>query len=53
MPEKKHETVTFEALGLSSELVDDYFAGTWTQIEGVGLDEERRSRLGLPPDLVG
>ncbi|MEA5657496.1 MAG: hypothetical protein R5N93_03885 [Cutibacterium granulosum] len=22
-------------------------------VEGVGLDEERRSRLGLPPDLVG
>lgn len=21
-------------------------------VEGVGLDEERRSRLGLPPDLV-
>ncbi|MBG6184328.1 glutamate synthase (NADPH/NADH) large chain [Arthrobacter sp. CAN_A214] len=29
---------TFEALGLSQELVDEYFHGTQTQLGGVGLD---------------
>jgi len=29
----------FEALGLSQELVDEYFTGTATRIGGVGLDE--------------
>ena len=29
---------TFEALGLSQELVDEYFAGTHSQLGGVGLD---------------
>jgi glutamate synthase (NADPH/NADH) large chain len=29
----------FEAIGLSSELVDTYFTGTVSRIEGVGLDE--------------
>jgi glutamate synthase (NADPH/NADH) large chain len=29
----------FEALGLSSELVDTYFTGTTSRIEGIGLDE--------------
>ncbi len=29
----------FEAVGLSSELVERYFAGTVTQIEGIGLEE--------------
>ncbi len=29
----------FEALGLSSELVDAYFTGTTSRIEGVGLNE--------------
>ena len=29
----------FEALGLSQELVDAYFTGTTSRIEGVGLDE--------------
>jgi glutamate synthase (NADPH/NADH) large chain len=29
---------TFEALGLSQELVDEYFHGTHTQLGGVGLD---------------
>ncbi len=48
---------TFEALGLSSELVADYFAGTRTQIEGVGLDviaaeTEARHRLAYPEDGV-
>ena len=48
---------TFEALGLSSELVADYFSGTRTQIEGVGLDviaaeTEARHRLAYPEDGV-
>ncbi len=35
----------FEAVGLSSRLIDDYFAGTPTRIEGVGMDElEREAR---------
>src|SRR5207253_1594533 len=29
----------FDAIGLSSKLVDSYFTGTATMIEGVGLDE--------------
>ncbi|MCA0251917.1 MAG: glutamate synthase large subunit [Actinobacteria bacterium] len=29
----------FEALGLSSELVDTYFTGTTSRIEGIGLEE--------------
>ncbi|CAN7504809.1 glutamate synthase large subunit [Rhizobium sp. LjRoot98] len=29
----------FDAIGLSSELVDRYFFGTATQIEGIGLEE--------------
>ncbi|KRE78696.1 glutamate synthase large subunit [Arthrobacter sp. Soil763] len=29
---------TFEALGLGQELVDEYFAGTHSQLGGVGLD---------------
>ncbi len=29
----------FEALGLSSELVEKYFTGTTSRIEGIGLDE--------------
>ncbi|WP_455270172.1 glutamate synthase large subunit [Rhizobium herbae] len=29
----------FDAIGLNSELVDRYFFGTATQIEGIGLDE--------------
>ncbi|MGG5172763.1 glutamate synthase large subunit [Pseudarthrobacter sp. J1738] len=29
---------TFEALGLSQELVDEYFSGTRSQLGGVGLD---------------
>ena len=47
----------FEALGLSRELVDDYFTGTHTQIGGVGLDvvaEETasRHRRAYPADGV-
>lgn len=29
----------FEAIGLSHEVVDEYFTGTPTRIEGIGLDE--------------
>ena len=48
---------TFEALGLSGELVNAYFFGTRTQIQGVGLDviaEETasRHRLAYPEDGV-
>ncbi len=48
---------TFEALGLSSELINAYFYGTRTQIQGVGLDviaEETasRHRLAYPEDGV-
>ncbi|MCV9998428.1 glutamate synthase large subunit [Pararhizobium sp. YC-54] len=32
----------FDAIGLNSELVDRYFFGTATQIEGIGLDEIAR-----------
>ena len=28
----------FEAIGLNKELVDQYFTGTASRIEGVGLD---------------
>jgi glutamate synthase (NADPH/NADH) large chain len=48
----------FEAIGLSSELVDRYFEGTATRIEGIGLNEiaaEANARYQLahtPPDLA-
>lgn len=35
----------FEALGLSSEVIDTYFAGTISRIEGLGLDEIAEERL--------
>ena len=35
----------FEAIGLNKELVDKYFAGTTSQIEGVGLDVLAREAL--------
>src|SRR5579863_8496843 len=35
----------FEAIGLSSEVVDKYFTGTVSRIEGVGLDELAREVL--------
>ena len=35
----------FDAVGLSSEFVDEYFTGTNTQIEGVGLDEIARETV--------
>jgi glutamate synthase (NADPH) large chain len=44
----------FEALGLSSELVDAYFAGTTSRIEGIGLEEiaaevAKRHSVAYPP----
>ncbi|PKQ33081.1 MAG: glutamate synthase large subunit [Actinobacteria bacterium HGW-Actinobacteria-2] len=44
----------FEALGLSSELVDAYFTGTTSRIEGIGLDEiaaevAKRHAVAYPP----
>jgi glutamate synthase (NADPH/NADH) large chain len=44
----------FEALGLSSELVDAYFTGTTSRIEGIGLDEiaaevAQRHAVAYPP----
>ena len=32
----------FEAVGLSQELVDEYFTGTASQLGGIGLDVDRR-----------
>ncbi|MDO5617726.1 glutamate synthase large subunit [Kocuria sp.] len=48
---------TFEALGLSRDLIDDFFAGTTSQIDGVGLDviadeAAARHRRGYPADGV-
>ncbi len=44
----------FEALGLSSELIDAYFTGTTSRIEGIGLDEvaaevAKRHAVAYPP----
>ena len=43
----------FEAIGLGHEFVDEYFTGTVTRIEGIGLEEiadevERRHRRAWP-----
>ena len=45
----------FEALGISSEVVKEYFAGTVSRIEGIGLDEIAEEALmkhreGFPLD---
>ncbi|MFT3862615.1 glutamate synthase large subunit [Micropruina sp.] len=47
----------FEALGLSSEFVDAYFAGTPSRIEGIGLPEiaagiAARHAMAYPPDRI-
>ncbi len=47
----------FEAIGLSQELVDDYFTGTVSQLGGVGLDviaaeTAARHATAYPPDGV-
>ncbi len=45
----------FEALGISSSVIDKYFTGTISRIEGIGLDEIAREALanhreGFPAD---
>jgi glutamate synthase (NADPH/NADH) large chain len=45
----------FEAVGLSQELVDEFFAGTVSRLGGIGLDEiaaegARRHLLAFPPN---
>ncbi|MFM8339117.1 MAG: glutamate synthase central domain-containing protein, partial [Fluviibacter sp.] len=35
----------FEAIGLASEFVKEYFTGTATQVEGIGLDEVAEEAL--------
>ena len=35
----------FDALGLSSKIVDDYFSGTATKIEGIGIEEIIRETI--------
>ncbi|CAG7845543.1 Glutamate synthase [NADPH] large chain [Pseudoclavibacter triregionum] len=45
----------FEAVGISRALIDEYFTGTSTKIEGIGLEElaveiERRHRRAYPAD---
>ncbi|MBK8459599.1 MAG: glutamate synthase large subunit [Micropruina sp.] len=47
----------FEALGLSSALVEKYFTGTTSRIEGVGLEEiakgiAMRHAIAYPPDRI-
>ncbi|HEY3339080.1 MAG TPA: glutamate synthase large subunit [Propionicimonas sp.] len=47
----------FEALGLSSALVEEYFVGTTSRIEGIGLDEvadevARRHSRAYPHDGI-
>jgi glutamate synthase (NADPH/NADH) large chain len=45
----------FEALGINSDVIDQYFTGTISRIEGIGLDEIaeetlRRHREGFPAE---
>ena len=45
----------FEAIGLTSAVVDRYFTGTASRIEGIGLDDDRprgRCRHGAPSRRV-
>ena len=47
----------FEAVGLSQELVDEFFTGTVTQLGGVGLDvlaaeAAARHEMAYPPDGI-
>ena len=43
----------FDAVGLSKDLVDRYFTGTATRIEGVGLDELARETAQRHRDAFG
>jgi glutamate synthase (NADPH/NADH) large chain len=50
-----HAAQTFEALGLSSSLVEEFFTGTRARLEGIGLDGiaaevEARHRAAYPTD---
>ncbi len=47
----------FEALGLSTQFVDDYFPGTTSRVEGIGLNEIARTiaarhAMAYPPDRI-
>ncbi len=44
---------TFEAVGLNSPLVDEYFTGTATNIEGIGLIEVAEENLRLHNSAFG
>ncbi|MBN2691608.1 MAG: glutamate synthase subunit alpha, partial [Burkholderiaceae bacterium] len=43
----------FEAVGLSRELVDKYFTGTSTQVEGIGVFEVGQEALRMHRDAFG
>ena len=43
----------FEAVGLSRELVDKYFTGTSTQVEGIGVFEVGEEALRMHRDAFG
>lgn len=43
----------FEAIGLSSEFVDQYFTGTATNIEGIGLDQVAEEAVRLHTAAFG
>ncbi len=43
----------FDAVGLNQRFVDQYFTGTHTTIEGVGLDEVAREAVGRHHDAFG
>ena len=50
-----HGAQIFEAIGLSRELVDEYFTGTTSKLGGIGLDEiaaevARRHEIGYPDE---
>jgi glutamate synthase (NADPH/NADH) large chain len=43
----------FEAIGLNSNFIDHYFAGTATNVEGIGLDEVAEESLRLHQAAFG
>ncbi len=43
----------FEAIGLNSQFVEDYFKGTTTQIEGIGLNQVAEEALRLHAAAFG
>ena len=42
----------FEAIGLSQEVVDEYFAGTTSRLGGINLDVIAEETIAIPP-IVG